>query len=253
MAAALDIKENARISRDKNGYRVDRIAIVTGVTGTASQRLYNAINDIGLPNYGDVHPDIAGIYLNDITADVIDPETVRVTMSYYNDPSDAEGGETSVRVSAGTTIEEVTTDILGAAMETEYTVTEEIFNWTTVKPTFTADVEIPRLTFDFETTSATLPKTSMDTYHGKINSAIWNGYAIGTILCAAVNIDQQGDEFKIRYSFIYNADTWKFLAKVPDAPGNIASTTDLDLDILTGIKEFDVYESVDFTPLGFTL
>ena len=252
MTVIIDIEDGARISRTKDGYRADRIAIVQGVTGTASQRLYNAITDAGLPAYGSAHPSISSIYLNDITGDVIDPETVRLTLSYYDDPSSADGGQTTSRASGTTTVEETKLDINGDAMTTQYSLST---GGIIPAERFTAEVERPRVTFDFEYIVSTFPQTTIDTYLGKINSVIWNGYAVKTILCTAVNVSQQGDDYQVRISFAYNADTWAFLARTSNPPVLLAHPTDVDalLDLTTGTRPFDVYNTVDFTALGLTL
>ena len=251
MAAQLDLIENTRISLDKSGYRVDRIALVTSVTGSADERLFNAINDPALPNYGDVHPVISSIYLNDLSAEVIDPETVRVTLSYYDDPSTESGtGNATVRASATTVVEEVKFDINGDPLKTQYTVSSGVVD----HEPFTAEVERARVTWDFEFTSSTFPQADINAYLGKINSAAWNGYAVQTILCTAINVSQQGDDFNIRYSFAYNEDTWVFEARTKSQPiGDHPVNVDTSLDTTTGRRPFDVYETADFTPLGFAL
>ena len=250
MTAILDIQENARISRDKNGYRVDRIAIVESVTGNADERLFNAINDAQLPDFGDAHPVITDIYLNDISADVIDPETVRVTLSYYDDPDNSESGSATTRASGTTAIEEVKLDTSGNAMVTRYA--KGAF---TFEERFSAEVERPRVTFDFEYSSSSFPQSTIDTYLGKINSAIWNGYPIKTILCTAVNVSQQGSEYSVTVSFAHNVDTWVFKARTSKSPVLLAHPTDPDasLDLINGVRDFEVYTQVDFTPLGLTL
>lgn len=253
MTAVLDITDGS-IRLDKNGYRVDRVALVESVTGSASTRIYNAINDAALPNLGDAHPDISTITLNDISGDIIDPDTVRVVLSYYKDSSTVTGSSNAESsASATTALEIVKTDILGADMSTEYNVNIPFQGPTVVYPTFEAEVEKPRMTFSFSYTAASFPKTEIDSYLGKINSALWNSYAIGTVLCSGVIADQRGDDYLVTFTFTYNPETWKFKAKIPHSPDEISGSTDLSLDTATGIKEFDVYSSVDFTPLGFTL
>lgn len=251
MAVTIDIKDGATISYGKDGYRADRVAIVTGVTGTASQKMYNAINDVGLPNYGDAHPSISTIYLNELSAEVIDTVTIKVTLRYYDDPSTADGGQTTSRASVTTAVEETNEDISSNRLETRYGTTGVDYQkW------FTAEVERPRVTFDFEYTESTFPKTTIDTYVGKINSAIWNSYAIETILCTGVNVDQQGDDYLVRVSFAYNPDTWAFNAVIKDkALPLLAHSSDPDagISLTTGVRAFDVYNTVDFTPLGLTL
>ena len=68
-------------------------------------------------------------------------------------------------------------------------------------------------------------------------------------------VDQQGDEYRVRISFAYNADTWVFLARTRHAPPLTAHPTDPDalLDLVNGVRSYDVYDLVDFTSLGLTL
>ena len=69
MAVSIDKKKSSRISYGKNGFRVERTAIVSNVTGNAENLLYRAITDSSLPQYGDPHPTVPGIALKNITAD----------------------------------------------------------------------------------------------------------------------------------------------------------------------------------------
>jgi hypothetical protein len=251
MQVQQNIQANSRVSRNKDGFRVDTVAIVSEIDGDEDLRLYTAITGSGLPSYGDEHPSIDNIYLNEITADIIDQETVKVKLSYYNDSATAEGGETTSRASGSTNIEETKLDINGDDMTTRYVDGSVIYP----KVSFTAEIERPRVTFDFEYTVSSFPKTTIDTYLGKINSVIWNDYAVETILCVAVDVNQEGSLYRVRISFAYNADTWAFLAKMPTAPPLTAHATDpdSDLNLTTGIRPFDVYDQVDFVPLGLSL
>ena len=263
MAVIIDIKDGARISRDKNGYRTDRVAIVTGVTGTASQRLYNAITDASLPAYGSAHPSISTIYLNDISGEVIDTETVRLTLSYYNDPASAEGGETSLRISSSTTVEQVDIDENGNRLEARFIAliqpasSGDPLSIATGSRLWTAEVERPITTFDFNYTSSVNPYSSLTIYEGAVNSVMWNGKPAGTVLCSSIDIDNQGTEYKVRISFTVNDKGWQFKGAVKTdnliLPLNPYTTPDTGLDLHTGVKIFDLLPTADFTPLGFDI
>ena len=254
MAAKIDLKKSSRIVLDRNGYRVERVARVSGVTGAIEDLLHQAITDAQLPAKGDPHPTVAGITLNSLTAEPLGGGNYKVILSYYKDTGAASGSSNAtVQANATTATEEIGTDAAGAVMTTTYQRATGPGQFEVYEPRFTADIEKPRVTFDFEYTAAAFPKTEIDTYLGKINSAIWNGYAVRTILCTAINVSQSGDEYRVRFSFAYAEDTWDFVAKIKPFYTSGMTTTDPALDLTTGTKTFIVYPQVDFTPLGFTL
>lgn len=251
MTAKIDIKKNSRVKLDRDGYRAERIAIVSGVTGTAEQVLYNAINDSQLPDIGDAHPDIASITLQDLSCEPQGGGHYRIVMSYYKDSGQAStSASAEVRANTGLAVEETALDVNGDAMTAVYVT----YGGGLVRQRFTAEVERPRIVFDFEYTSSNYPTEDINSYLGKVNSLAWNGYAPGTILCSAIDVDQSGANFRVRYSFAYRVDGWQFTGKlVYSLPVYLAEgAPDYGIDLETGTKPFSVYKSVDFTPLGFT-
>ena len=254
MSAIIDLKQNARITVNKNGKRIDRTAIVSGLTGDINTLLESAINDGALPNYGDAYPTDSGITLNSITAEPKSGGDYLIRMSYFKEVG-SETGTTNatVTVSAATVSETTDVDAAGNRLETRFKDTLGTYNR---QYFWTAEVQRPRFTINFSYTTATYPKTEIDTYYNRINSVIWNGYAVGTVLCSAINADNTGGEYKVRFSFAYNEDTWGFTGGVKGyALPLVAHATDPDSDLTlaTGVKDFDVYSSVDFTALGFTV
>lgn len=251
MAANIDIKKSSRIKLDKDGYRATRIAIVSGVAGTAESVLYNAINDSQLPDIGDVHPDVSSITLQDIVCEPMSGGQYRVTMMYYKDSGQTgTSASAEVRANTGLAVEETSLDINGDSMVANY----GTLGGALIRQRFTAEVERPRIVFDFEYTASAYPTTDINTYLGKVNSIAWNGYAPGTIMCSAINVDQAGAEYRVRYSFAYRVDGWQFRAKLAYAIPVflVAEAPDYGIDLETGTKNFTVYNTVDFTPLGFT-
>lgn len=250
MAVNFD-KIASRVSKDANGLRIDRVAHITGVTGNADTRLINALNDASMPDIGDAHPVETGIYLREISGRVIDPETVEVTLSYYYEPGAITGSSNATSsASATTAFEETRFDKDGNQLVTQYVASGLQVD----RDTFIAEVERPRVTFDFQYRSATFPQTDINTYLGKINSVIWNGYAIETILCTAINVSQNESDYTVRFSFAYNADTWVFNARTTYQPtGDHPTDVDSALDKTNATRPFDVYDTVSFAALGFTL
>jgi len=250
MAAKLDLKDSSQISLTKEGYRAQRIALVSGVAGTAAQVLFNAINDGGLPDIGDAHPDISTITLNDITCSPLGGGQFKITLSYYKDSGTTTTSSTAeARVSSGLSVEETHEDINGQPMDSSY----QIFGGGFASQRFTAEVERPRMSINFEYTATGFPTNDITKYLGKINSATWNGYPPKTILCSAIDADQNGDNFRVSYTFTYRAEGWQFKGKTQYPPEEITASADDGLDLTTGIREWDVYRTVNFSPLGFSL
>jgi len=259
MTAKIDLKANSRIQLDKNGYRVERVALVSGVVGNIDALLKNAIEDAQLPNYGDAYPTIAEITLNNIVCTPLGGGKYKITMSYYKDTAIATGSASAkVTISASTATEEITKDLTGAAFATKYNGTPDNGSGGIMTGNVWSNVTVdrPRLNIDFEYTSASVPTADISTYLGAINSVIWNGYAAKTILCTAIDVTEQGSGYKIRYSFSYNADEWGFVGQVLGAELPLLAhpvTPDAGLDLTTGQRPFDVFPTADFTPLGFTI
>lgn len=253
MVAKVDIKESSRIQLDKNGYSAERVAIVSGVAGTAAEVLFNAINDSQLPDIGDAHPDVSNITLQKLSCEPLGGGRFRVLMTYFKDTGQTTtSSNAESRTSSGLAVEETHLDINGVALKTAYATG---YGTVQTRQTYTAEVERPRIQFNFEYTAADYPTADLNKYLGKINSTAWNGYAPETILCAGIDIDQAGADFRVKYTFAYREETWQFLAKTRFSPPLIAHPSDPDaaLDLDTGTRVFDVYKTVDFTPLGFTL
>jgi hypothetical protein len=251
MTAKIDIKKSSRLKLDKNGYRAERIAVVTGVTGDPDEILFNAVNDGALPNIGDVHPVISAITLQNIQSEPLGGGQYRIVMSYFSDLG-SESGSSNARftANASTSSEETSRDINGVLMQTEYSVGGAF-----VSQYFVAELERPRMVFDFTYTAPNFPQSEIDNYVGFMNSVPWLGYAVNTILCSNIFVEDEGENFRVRFSFQYNSETWLFKAQTAYHFNVISAhpvRPDADLDLNTGTKEYAVFPSVDFTPLGFT-
>jgi hypothetical protein len=259
MSVVTDLTDQQTLSYNANGYKAKRVFFVDSVSGSAEEKLFNALNDSGIPDYGDAYPSISTISVVDINAKPLKTGTQFHVTVMYEDPSINGTGTTTsaatVNVSATTASEHTDSDSSGARLESRWRDNLGAYDHATY---FTAEVDRPRFTIDFEYTTATYPKTQIDTYMNRVNSVTWNGYAPKTILCSAINVSSTGAEYKVRFSFVYNEDTWQFLGSVKTIgvllPLTAHSTApDSDITLSTGVKAFDVYATVDFTSLGFSL
>ncbi len=250
MSVVTDLIEQQSITQDTKGYNATRVFLVDGVTGSSHERLFNAINDANIPDYDDIHPSISSIYVTKITGKPLGSNTQFQVNVYYSSVVDGTGSSNATaRLVSSTAGDTTTLDANGDRMITKYVGGGVVEQW------FKTDVERPRTTFEFEYIETSLPSGLVDTYVGKINLLAWNGYAINTILCTGITADSEGDNYRVRISFAYNKDTWLFTGNTSATPPVSAHPTDPDpdLDLTKGVKIFDVYLKVDFTPLGLTL
>lgn len=250
MTAKIDIKKTSRLTQDRNGYRAERVAIVTGITGNADALLFNAMNDAALPDIGDSHPEISGITLQSMKSEPLGGGNYRIIMSYFSDIGSNVGSENARFVATATTSnEEVYRDINDNIMQTEYSVGGAI-----VSQYFTAEIERPRLSWQFTYTATDFPQYELDNYLGAINSVPWLGYAAETIMCSDIRVSDDGLNFRVVFSFQHNAEGWQFKAQVAYHFNTInahPTRPDADLDLDTGTKVYPIYALADFTPLGF--
>ena len=265
MPVKLDITNGARLSHDKNGYRAERIAHISGVIGDVDALLYQALTDPEMPVYGDPHPSIPEITLRSISnLRSVGGGRYQATLSYYDEKGSESGSaNATMRVSSATAPEQFDHDVNGNRLQARF---QAFFEDNTATSStvqyksrlWTAEVEIPRKTYDFEYTTDSYPRGEVDHYEGTINALNWNGYAPGTILCSSVNISEEADRWRVRFSFAHNAEEWHFVGAIKKDdmifPLNPHPTEpDPDVDLSTGLKVFQLYPSVDFNPLGFVI
>lgn len=259
MAIKLDIKQGSTITRDKNGWRIERIGLITialdgGSPPSADAILYMAATDGSLPALGDAHPSIATVYLETITAEPVAAGKFRVRLIYTDQPGFPAASNIDIRVSAATAPDTTGKDNLDADMSTVYRTQNDVDNSWFSYEFFTADIERPRATIEFTyTVAGDFPQSLIDTYLGKLNSAAWNGYAEKTVMCQAVNVTPQGDDWRVSITFVYNAAGWLYTAQIAAPVEQVVTWTDVNLNTTTGRKTFEIYNTVDFTPLGLVL
>ena len=258
MTVKLDIKANSRVIQDRNGFRAERVAHLYDddpATIIAVEALPEALQDPAIPSLGDVHPEIAGIYLVSKEVTAASKGIYRIDLVYADDPGYPGSLNDGKRASATLTSKPARTGYLGVRFTADYVSVADQNNdpQTTTTENFTAQVEKPRAEFEFSYTSATFPKTDIDTYLGTINLNAWNGYAAETVLCTAWNVQQRGDDWDVSVSFSYDPDGWDFTAVAAVPPSQIISSTTPGFSTTTGEISFQVYEPRNFDLLGFTL
>jgi len=254
-----DLRDGGSLIKDRNGYRMTRIGILTSTdaaTDTAATALKAAIDDGLLPDIGDEHPSITGIYVNSIECDGLSKNEFRVSVLYMDDPGFPGTTNISKRVSATLSPKQTRVDYLDAPLKVSYQTTADLDaspSATTTTEYFTAQIERPRAEFEFEYTAAAFPKFEVDTYLGRINSLTWNGYAPETVLCTGISAVEVGSDWRVTVSFAYDPDGWEFTAVAAPPASQIEASTTSGFSITSGEKVFNLYIPVDFTGLGLTL
>lgn len=254
MAAKIDIKRNSRMRLTRDGYRAERIATISNVSGTAEEVLYNAINDSQLPDIGDAHPEVADITLQSLDCQPLGGGRFRVVMTYFKDSGQTTTrANAEVRLQSSLAVEEENVDSGGGAMTATY-----LAGSTLVKQVFTAEVERPRATFEFEYTVAAIPHEDINAYMGRVNKTAWNGYARGTILCAGIDAQPAGADYRVTYTFAYRAGGWDYQGKLLSNPYAVNPVSiapgdpDYEIDYDNQTKSFSMYFEAELNDLGFT-
>lgn len=258
MAVKFDIKQGSTITRDKNGWRIERIGLVTFDLDTSPPAvdaiLHAAATDGSLPALGDPHPSISTVYLHTITAEPVSAGKFRVRLIYTDDPGYPSTDNIAIRVSAATAPDTTGKDRDNLDLTTIYRTQNDIDNsWFSVEY-FQANIERPRATIEFTyTVTGTFPKSLIDGYLGTINATTWNGYPLETVMCQAVDVSPQGDDWRVVFRFVYNPDGWAYEAQIAAPVAQVVEFTDVGLNSTTGRKEFDIYPIAEFNTLGLNL
>jgi len=84
---AIDIVDGARGEKTANGYRFTRVAYVESPTAKSGRvddaaRIYEAMNDTGIPDIGDSHPDVLACLLTRVVCTAIDPNQLTLELIY---------------------------------------------------------------------------------------------------------------------------------------------------------------------------
>lgn len=249
-----DIVQSHSIRRTAAGYGVDRIFIVSDVTGSAESRLYNALQSSGIPQFRDPHPIIPGIEVTDLQAspEGNDSASVKIRVTYAI-PSiddigeDGEGDQApGVAVVSSTLIDEEThLDRNGDWIKVTWSGLGGFFtNYKSVS------VQRPQSRVSLTRIETSMPKDIITNYLGTVNSVTWSGYPPNTWLCVAINAREESPgKFDVEYVFAYRRDDWRATVTV-NIPQDVIEDFPPDVDTGNGYGVFDVYPEMDFNALG---
>lgn len=249
-----DIIESHSVRRTAAGYGVDRIFVISDVTGSADARLYNAIQNASLPQYGDPHPVIPEIQVTDIQASPVsgESENVKIRVTYSIPSSDdsaegSEGGTGRAVITSSLTNEQTHFDINGDLIKASYTSALNAIS-TTYAP---VDVQRPQMRVTLTRRESEIPKENLKKFLGRVNSVAWSGFPPITWLCSGISVREIDGAFDVDYSFEYREERWKGELVLPIDAAD-AQDSPIDKDTGNGFALFDVYHAANFNELGLS-
>jgi len=237
----------------EDGWTIERIMIVTGVGGTATNKVITAIATEGFPQVGDAHPDLATCILRSIDAEAVTGDQVRFRLTYSQKISNYTEDATVVEVGATVSQLETNKDINDNDFSVSYTypaVYKRNTAMQSVEDTTGGFVTkfVPERIITLTRRESSSPESLANTYVGKMNTYSWRSGAAKTWLCTGIigRSNDGGDNYDVTYTFQYRADTWD--ARVVYIDPNTGKPPD-DLVENTGKKTYVIYETADFDNL----
>lgn len=263
----------ATVTRDANnsssenadeGFIYRERVVISGVVGAdVPTAIWNALLDAAMPKRGDSR--VIGINPDDITIIAQRHDlrsfgmekggTVRlefeipwrqrspVTIVVNSNPNDDGPGVATV----GAVVETLETEFDRTG--TEITVQREAGAPTLIQP---VQYRRPSPVIEFSRWENTNPRTRAETYVGKINSALWNGYAAETVLCTAIvgTTRDDGDTYDVRYEFEQRSTWDTTVVYIDEQTGRPPSGLVEGVSKKTNIK---LYNTANFSLLNITL
>lgn len=239
----LDTIEGSSMSVTPAGYVITRGCLISGVTGNANERVYNALADAGIPAIGAAHPVAAlsaykAARKNILSADesnsifriAVEYELPTKTFTIDGDPIWSNAVATEAK--------QKNSDINGDPLVVTYD----------GKPqTGTAEVMQPGVVLKAERLESANPLSIAVDYVGFVNSDTFQGFLPGFLLCT--RIEGSGNDeagWKVTYEFQYNIDQWLSTIVYEDENGVVPA----DITVSDGIEVYDMYDEIAFSGLG---
>jgi len=252
MTVKIDIIDGTTIKQTFGGYETERIAIVTGLTGDGHTRLYNALNTAGVPEYGDAHPTIPSLTVQERSGSPDAADIVRIRLVYrtYTTSYGAPPEGTKPLVEVGTALVSMNTseDVNGTVVTVSY--------GTAQTQTAVIPVDRPHTVIRLTRTEYYDPTEKSAEYTGKVNMAGWEiapSSPARTWRCNGITGRSSDGEvtYAVTYEFEYKEDipsgNWDVIYQYTDP---ITGTTPGDVVEGTGRKTVQVYTMANFNNLN---
>jgi len=248
----IDLVDGHRATLTRRGWEnVDRLALVSGVTGSAHERLKAAADALAelepAIEIGAEHPSLPNLYLERIEPEALATDTAKLRLVYQRPEAGRSiVGETLIETGATLAEVETNVDIDGTVMEVLY-----VKGGTSYRQGGTVSVARPQRTLVITRTEADDPDAKADGYVGHLNESPWRGHAAKTVRCNAIvgTSRDGGDTYQVRYEFERGSPPhyWKKTIVYRD-PETGRPPDDLVEGL--GIKHYEQYPLANFGLLG---
>jgi len=248
------------LEQTADGWRSQAQYQVDGVTGSAAGKLYQAMSNSNVPQFGDPHPVLSLLRVSNRSARPItdaSTQVVVITITYEQPTSEQQTpSETEQsQIQVGSSVESVVTqrDVDGnqILVTHTYSKTDAEGNVQEVTQTQGGEVEyqVPSTSFSFSRREPQSPGDKSLLYVGKINSAFFAGAPAGHWLCTRIegSSDDGGQSYNVTYEFQRNSEGWAATVVFID------TDTGRPPPFLVegvGIKDIEVYRRIDFNALN---
>jgi hypothetical protein len=281
-----DIVDGTSVGEGGRGRTATRVFHVTGVTGSPTTKAVVALRHREVAQLGEVHPEYPELYCTDRSVNFMDSENARVTAQYAIPsfergdlppgstgdvavpPDDETGGAVdlgTISVSAAGSTFETDLDIFGKQMVCAHDIqvrgglsTTDEFGKRIV-PLVTkrveqvqrAQISRPSVVLRVSRMEKGSPDGKARLYVGTVNSKPIGFDPARSWLCTRIDgtSNDGGETYKVSYEFQYNRDLWIFIGIWID-PQTEKPVESKNFNTDEEFKVFQVYEAVDFAPLG---
>ncbi len=252
-----DLIEGNTGKKTLDGWELNRMAVVTGVTGDGHAKIINAAAE--LPGINTAHPSLSTCLLREIIPESIDSNTVKFRL-IYSQATPARFQPQLNTIEVGGTLSQVQTnkDRDGNVISVSYEYPSSYkldpnLQGKTVQTSSLVGKLAPEHTITFSRIEYSNPSPIAKGYVGTVNSMEWEldpGAAPGTWLCTGIvgRSNDGGITFVVTYTFQYRPDTWSTVVQFID-PNTGVPPDDLIED--TGIKTVYLYPETDFNNFNF--
>lgn len=278
MGVILDIIDGNLAEQTETGWRIDRIATVTGLSGSGYAKALQATTQSGMPRIGESHPALATAILRNIKVMSVTSEDVTIRMLYSED---FYGEQNESVITGGATATQVETNqgYFVNSSGTPSTTKTDIRTFKGIKktgvlvestgalvPVFTPDstIEISRI----EETSGSALNDKALKFVAKVNKGGWllrPFHEERSWLCTGITFisTDGGKLYTVNYSFQYKKDLWdaevvyldpdtgRPLPNPDDPDPNTGEKPEITDDTVYGpVYKYQVHDTEDFNLLG---
>lgn len=230
----LDIVDGNTASLGPDGWEIYRVAIVSGLTGTASKRMYDAWAHADIPPRETAHPEIDGLWLDAYQFDSVSNDTVKIRLVYREKYPVSQ--ESVTETGASLVQQQANTDAAGNLL----TVSWLDASSTVQSQSGTVSLMVPQSTLLYTKREDEDPGDNAEDYVGRVNAGGWTLKPQApprTWLCTGITGRSQdgGNWYDVRYTWQKASDAkWDTKVVFRDDDGQVPD------DIADGSSDVEI-------------